>query len=85
MPKLHSQIALDPARPWLTCPVCNDKAKITSLSKDMVRLLRKLRRDMRACNTCTVDKDACPILIDLNSQILIAINSVQEAWDLNDG
>lgn len=69
--------------PWLTCPVCTNTKRILSLSKDMVHALRKLRRDLKACDTCQIDPEDCPIRRDLNSQIQTAIQVVVDEFHLS--
>ena len=68
--------------PWLTCPVCHDTQRITTLSKDMIRAIRKLRRDLKACESCSIDPEDCPIRQNLNSQIQVAIQEVVDTWGL---
>ncbi len=68
--------------PWLTCPVCHDTRRISTLSKDMIRAIRKLRRDLKYCDSCSVEKEACPILQELNAQILTAVQTVVNELNL---
>jgi len=74
-----------PNPPWLDCQVCHDTRRITSLSKDMTRLIRKLRRDLKACDSCSVDREVCPILQNLNTLIQSAVQEVVDEWNLSDG
>lgn len=73
----------DGESPWFDCPVCKDTRRLSALSKDMVKAMRKLRRDLRACNHCTVEKSVCPILENLNSQIQIAVQELVDEWNLS--
>ncbi len=71
-----------PDSPWLHCPVCHDTKRIATLSKDMIRAIRKLRRDLKACNQCSIDPEDCPIRQNLDSQIQTAIQEVMKELDL---
>jgi hypothetical protein len=62
------------------CPVLEDTARISGLSHDLVRTLRKLRRDLLACRKCSCF-EACPILADFNSKVQLAISEVSDEWD----
>jgi hypothetical protein len=78
---LSTQSELSPS-PWLNCPVCHDTRRITSLSKDMAKALRRLRRDLKACASCSIDVEDCPIRQSLNAQIQVAIQTVVDHWNL---
>jgi len=73
----------DQISPWLHCPVCHDARRISTLSKDMIRAIHKLRRDLKACASCPVEADECPILQNLNSQLQTAIQEVVDEWSLS--
>ena len=64
------------------CPVLEDTSRISGLSNDLVRTLRKLRRDLQACKKCAC-VDACPILADFNSKVQLAVSEVADEWNLN--
>ena len=63
------------------CPVLDDTVLIQSLSTDLVKTLRKLRRDLRACESCP-GVDECPVLKNFNGQVTTAIHEVIEEWGL---
>ena len=69
--------------PWESCQVCNDAKQITTLSQSVNRIVRKLRRDLKACDSCLVGVNACPLLQNLNSTIQSAIQQVVDEWQLN--
>ena len=73
-----------PNQPWLYCQVCTDAKRLGNLSKDMIRAIRKLRRDLVSCNSCVIDPDICPIRINLDSQIDSSIQTIVDEWNLSD-
>lgn len=78
-----TQPTINPTPPWLDCQVCHDTQRISTLSKDMIRSIRKLRRDLKACTSCSVDPADCPIRQNLSSQVQIAVQSVSDEWNLD--
>jgi len=73
----------DNSSPWLHCPVCHDTRRISTLSKDMIRAIRKLRRDLKACASCSIDPADCPIRQNLDSQLQTAIHLIVDEWGLS--
>ena len=69
--------------PWHHCPVCHDTRRITTISKDMIRAVRKLRRDLKYCASCSIDPSVCPILQNLNTTIQAAVQEVVDEWNLS--
>ena len=66
-----------------SCPIYGDVAAISDLSRDMLRQLRKLRRDLQACESCQeMDDGKCLFLESFHSQVNQAINTVTEEWNL---
>ncbi len=65
------------------CPVKKDYQRLTGLSKDMVKTIRRLRRDLKACASCTLDPDDCPIRQNLNDSIQTALQEVIDEWQLS--
>lgn len=63
------------------CAVLETSTKIQALSKDMVKAIRQLRRDLLKCQDCT-GCDDCPILDNLNSTITAALQDVWDVWGL---
>ena len=57
------------------CPLQVTARNITDLSKSMIKLLRKVRRDLQACNTCARGPD-CSLLEQFGAQIRAAISEV---------
>jgi len=69
--------------PWLDCPVCKDTQRLSKLSKDMVRTMRRLRRELKACAKCPIEPGDCPIRQNLSSQIQTAVQEVVDEWNLS--
>lgn len=63
------------------CPIQQHQTKIVDLSKDMVRTIRKLRRDLQSCPECDNALD-CPILQTFNASVNEAINTITDEWNL---
>ena len=68
-------------QPGEPCPVAVDVKEVTDLSQDLVRSLRRLRRDLLRCQGCE-RQATCPILAQFRAQVDGAIQSVAEAWNL---
>jgi hypothetical protein len=68
--------------PWMHCPVCLDTKRIAALSKDMIRAIRKLRQDLKACNSCSISPGDCPIRQNLDAQIQSAVQEVMKELNL---
>ena len=62
------------------CPILDDQARINDLSEDLVRAMRKLRRDLDACNRCPAN-EGCPILMEFNAAVQTAITEVNDEWN----
>lgn len=63
------------------CPILANRDTITSLSRSMVRTIRRIRRDLQTCSSCAASGE-CAVLRDFNSQVSIAIQEITEEWDL---
>lgn len=59
----------------IDCPLQVTARNITVLSREMVKLLRKVRHDLKACNACARGPD-CGLLEQFSAQIRTAINEV---------
>jgi hypothetical protein len=68
-------------RPNPNCPVAKDSARLSALSKDMLRAMRRLRRDLNACRGCTCAED-CLVLQNFNSQVQIVLQEITDEWNL---
>lgn len=66
-----------------SCPVSADVIRIQSISSDLTRTLRKLRRDLKSCSECPAN-DTCLALKNINSQIQIAITEITDEYNLID-
>jgi hypothetical protein len=62
------------------CPILDDQARINDLSEDLVRAMRKLRRDLDACNRCPA-YESCPILMEFNAAVQTAIQEINDEWN----
>jgi hypothetical protein len=62
-----------------SCPVIHDALVIQDLGRNFSKALRRLRRDIAHCNTCSA-LDTCPLLANLNETIQTAINQVLDEW-----
>lgn len=63
----------------VNCPVIGESRRITVLSKDLTRALRRLRRSLQRCRHCPAN-DECPILDTFNSSVDAAIQQVVDEW-----
>jgi hypothetical protein len=63
------------------CPILEDTAHLQGLSQDMLRTLRKLKRDLRNCEKCACVYD-CPVLKEFNASVQTAIQEVLDEWNL---
>jgi hypothetical protein len=57
------------------CPVLADAARITDLAQDIQRTMRKLRRDLNRCRSCSAGEQ-CPLLQDYQAEVSQAIAEV---------
>jgi hypothetical protein len=62
------------------CPVLQDTRQIQGLSHDLARSLRKLRRDLNACEKCP-NYDNCQVLKEFNNMVNTALSEVSAEWD----
>jgi hypothetical protein len=61
------------------CPIKQDAETIGQLSRDMVKALRKLRRDLENCNHCNPN---CPFLREYHATVNAALVEIAEEWHL---
>jgi hypothetical protein len=61
--------------PCDTCPILADAERITELTQDIRRAMRRLRRDLNRCKTCPAEEQ-CPVLQNYQAQISQAITEV---------
>ena len=47
----------------------------------MVRTIRRIKQDLNACDKCPASEN-CVVLREFNSQISVAIQEIQDEWDL---
>ncbi|MFC2055730.1 hypothetical protein ACFLV7_15760 [Chloroflexota bacterium] len=63
------------------CPILAKRDTITGLSRSMVRTIRRIKQDLNACGKCPASEN-CLVLREFNSQISVAIQEIQDEWDL---
>lgn len=68
--------------PNFSCPVIENAQKAFTLSKDLSRAMRRLRRSLNRCKTCPYTD--CPAILQLNQQIRSAIEDLADEWHLNE-
>ncbi len=61
------------------CPILQDTQQIQGLSHDLTKSIRKLRRDLRKCQSCPSFED-CPTLKEFNSIVDAAILATPARW-----
>jgi len=65
------------------CPIYNDVNAITILSRDMLKQLRRLKRDLQACERCSqMDEGQCAFLQSFHTLVNSAVNAITEEWNL---
>jgi hypothetical protein len=65
-----------PATPAeLNCPLVKSTHKLQGLTKEMKDLLKQVRRDMGACNSCEL-KENCKLRDDFSQMITEALQEV---------
>jgi hypothetical protein len=63
----------------MNCPIKEDSEKLAKTSKDLVKAMRKLRRDILACDQC-IAVDTCEIHARFRSLVNTAIREVVIEW-----
>jgi len=63
------------------CPILANREAIAGLSRSMVRTIRRIKQDLNACDKCPASEN-CVVLREFNSQISVAIQEIQDEWDL---
>ena len=63
------------------CPILANREAITGLSRSMVRTIRRIKQDLNACDKCPASEN-CVVLREFNSHISVAIQEIQDEWDL---
>jgi hypothetical protein len=66
--------------PVTGCPVLQDTRQIQGLAHDLTKTMRKLRRDLEACEKCPAIDD-CQVLKEYRGLVQEAINSFMSEWD----
>jgi hypothetical protein len=63
----------------MNCPIKEDSEKVAKTSKDLIKAMRKLRRDILACDQC-ITVDTCAIHARFRGLINTAIHEVLQEW-----
>ena len=66
--------------PIPNCPILTDTALVIENARQLVSLMRKLKRDLKKCEICPAGDD-CPVLKDFNSKVQAAISEVLEEYN----
>ena len=70
------------------CPIGEASLKTAELSHDLVRALRRLRRDLQHCQSCSRQSNPgqgeagmlCPLRQEYNALVSQAVEEVLEEW-----
>lgn len=62
------------------CPISLDVARIQTLSSDLTRTMRKLRRELDACRSCPM-LDGCQTLHQFNTIVKECLLEIQAEWE----
>jgi hypothetical protein len=63
------------------CPVNLLAHQALASARSLTKMLRMLRTSMTRCCTCP-SKAICPVLVDFNTQLTIALQEVTDEWQL---
>jgi hypothetical protein len=67
--------------PPASCPVACRVSRVLSLSFDLRRAMRRLRRELNACQACPLGEN-CRFMSYFQGQVQAAITQVTEEWGL---
>ena len=62
------------------CPVGEDALQVAAVSHDLVRALRRLRRDLQRCQACPRETAGCLLRGEYNALVGQAVEEVWEEW-----
>ncbi len=86
MTKRNPQMTSDPGASLLKkkqvpkCSILEDLNRIENLSHSLGRTMRRLRRDIKACQDCA-SADDCDTLRNFNAMVKTAIDEVNQEWE----
>jgi hypothetical protein len=63
-----------------TCPVLKDTQRVVHSGEELLRALRRLRRDLLACQDCP-SLDGCPLRAEFNLTIDALVAEINEEWE----
>lgn len=66
-----------------SCPIREDVSRIQAHSQNLVKIMRKLRRDLNTCQNCACVED-CEVLKTFHSKVQAALLEVTEEWNLTE-
>jgi hypothetical protein len=64
-----------------TCPVIQEAQNILSMSGNLARAMRRLRKKINRCSSCEF-AGACPEIRHFQNQITTAIAELTDEWNL---
>lgn len=64
----------------MNCPVLDDTTRIRSTATDLLKQLRRLKRDLALCEQCPA-VDGCVVLREFQGQVDAALEEVWQAWN----
>jgi hypothetical protein len=67
--------------PPASCPIAPRVSQVLSLSFDLQRAMRRLRRELNACQACPMGED-CRFMNYFQGQVNAAITQVNAEWGL---
>jgi hypothetical protein len=62
------------------CPILPDARRLSDLTSDAARVIRRIRRNLILCNECNGQE--CPVLREYTHMIDQAIQEIVIEWDL---
>jgi hypothetical protein len=64
----------------MICPIPKDTNFVISTTKELIKSMRKLRRDLIHCQDCE-NVDGCQLRLNFQSMIDTAIDEVNQEWN----
>ena len=65
----------------MSCPIEEDTHKLIVTSKELMKAVRKLRRDLIHCEACAAG-ETCQLRSTFHAMIDTAIDEVNQEWNL---
>jgi hypothetical protein len=64
----------------MNCPIQRDTDHVISTTQELVRSMRKLRRDLTHCQACE-SGETCQLRSTFHAMIDVAIDEVNQEWN----